>query len=99
MKRAAADEPMLENYPPLLAWFDKIRAEQLWQIERAVGAPSSRARSNHHVDRIEGWRVRDTFIVAIIHSHKRGWNIFTGPDSNSITKTFAEIERRIGITQ
>jgi len=87
------DEPILENYPPLRAWFDKVRAAQTWQIETWQNDRSM----NGHIDRLEGWAIRGAFVIVVIRSHKRGWDVFTSPNTTNIEETLAEIERRIGI--
>lgn len=83
--------PEVSDYPPLLEWLNKHNAQCAWYLsdwETGTKKP---------VRHIEAWIVRGAIVLVELLSDKRGWNLYTAPNTNDIAKTFLDAEERCGL--
>lgn len=84
--------PEVTDYPPLLEWLNKHDARCVWFIS---DWETGRKNPSRHV---EAWMLRGGAIVLIeLRADKRGWNLYTAPNTNDIPQTFADAEQRCQI--
>lgn len=94
MKRAAEDQPWVENYPPLKAWLDKwdMRCQEQHPIGGTPASPTAY---------LEIWSApRATGLVyVLVRAYRHGWDLLTGVSTNSVPETLADAEQRMGLVK
>lgn len=84
-----ADQPWLENYPPLKEWIDKHGHSCMWDAKTSGDC------------RVEAWLVQPelSLVILTIRPFRRGWDLFTSCQSNNIAETIRDANVRCGIVK
>lgn len=91
-KKKIADEnqPWTANYPPLDAWLKEHGHSCMWQARTNGNNPESSI--------VEAWLTKPPslgIVIIVVHAGRRGWDMYTAPNTNRITETLADAERRL----
>jgi len=87
---APEDQPWLENYHDLWDWINKHKGICMWQT--TYGPPERPSA------RVEVWRVgHGRLCLIVVHSGRRGWEIYTPTEGVTHEEIFADAEKKLGI--
>lgn len=89
------DRAWTSNYPPLQTWIDAHGHQCVWQQK----IYPEREKRGEICTVVECWVVRPTMrlVVIVVHPNKRGWDMYTAPDTNKIDETILETNVRLGL--
>ncbi len=89
-----SNRPWVSNYPPLAVWLEKHEARCMWQLPLG-GEPDEPTAYVEHYMIVKGNKA--SLFVVVVHANGHGWEIYTPCDSNMITETLEDAEKRLGL--